>query len=48
MGWAGPAKLTSNITTTSLNVQPGQQFVYQLDDSHLNLVLPADMEAAIR
>ena len=37
-----------NSRLDSLTVQPGQRFVYQLDDSHLNLVLPADMEAAIR
>ena len=43
-----PATQTSSITTASLTVEPGQRFVYQLDDSHVNLVLPADMEAAIR
>lgn len=32
----------------TLTLQPGQRFVYQLEDNHLNLVLPADMEAAIR
>jgi hypothetical protein len=32
----------------TLTFQPGQRFVYQLDENHLNLVLPADMEAAVR
>lgn len=37
-----------NSRLDSLTFQPGQRFVYQLDDNHLNLVLPADMETAIR
>ncbi|KZS09352.1 MAM domain-containing glycosylphosphatidylinositol anchor protein 1 [Daphnia magna] len=39
-------RMSSRLDT--LTFQPGQRFVYQLDDNHLSLVLPADMEAAIR
>lgn len=37
-----------NSRLESLTVEPGSRFVYQVDENHLNLVLPADMEAAIR